>query len=34
MSNPANLLERIADEHLRRHPEDPQDHAPVTDCCR
>ena len=29
MINPANVLDRIADEHLRLHPENPQDYPPV-----
>jgi len=26
MTNPANLLEPVADEHLRLHPHNPQEH--------
>ncbi|HUY48116.1 MAG TPA: hypothetical protein VMV92_20705 [Streptosporangiaceae bacterium] len=26
MTNPANLLERVVDEHLRLHPHDPHEH--------
>jgi hypothetical protein len=27
MTNPANLLERVVDEHLRLHPHDPHEHS-------
>lgn len=31
MPNLDSVLERIADEHLRLHPDDPQDHPVITD---
>jgi hypothetical protein len=27
MTNPANLLERVVDEHLQQHPHNPHEHA-------